>query len=263
MKSATAALEKENFELKKEVERLKKATKRYRSIFEAVPASVYVVDSKGIIIGINPHHVKQLGKGKTTKEDYLGKNMLMRPTFVQAGLVDKVKGILTGQEFDEKEVYLPVTSGGQDAYYNIRGVPLYQDEEIIGAIIISEDVTQLKRDKEELIRYRERLEAIIEAPTKELQRAYLELQHENARRKQAESEKEATIAKLQDALAQVKKLGALLPICASCKKIRDDEGYWHQVDVYIRDHSETEFSHGICPECMGKLYPEFVNKEQT
>ncbi len=46
------------------------------------------------------------------------------------------------------------------------------------------------------------------------------------------------------------------PICASCKKIRDDQGYWQQVEVYIRDHSDAEFSHGICPDCMAELYPK-------
>jgi AmiR/NasT family two-component response regulator len=62
-------------------------------------------------------------------------------------------------------------------------------------------------------------------------------------------------AELQDALAKVKMLSGMLPICASCKKIRDDQGYWQQVEVYIRDHSEAELSHGICPECMEILYP--------
>jgi tetratricopeptide (TPR) repeat protein len=64
---------------------------------------------------------------------------------------------------------------------------------------------------------------------------------------------------LQAALEQVKQLSGLLPICANCKKIRDDKGYWQDVAVYVRDHSEAEFSHGICPDCMAKLYPEFVN----
>lgn len=64
-------------------------------------------------------------------------------------------------------------------------------------------------------------------------------------------------AELQDALARVKTLSGLLPICASCKKIRDDEGYWHQVEVYIRDHSEAIFSHGICPDCAKELYPGY------
>ncbi|MBU0992501.1 MAG: response regulator [Proteobacteria bacterium] len=69
-------------------------------------------------------------------------------------------------------------------------------------------------------------------------------------------ERRQLIAELQDALAKVKKLSGLLPICASCKKIRDDSGYWDQVDAYIQKHSEAEFTHSICPECMKKLYPE-------
>ena len=74
-------------------------------------------------------------------------------------------------------------------------------------------------------------------------------------RKQAETEREKLIAELQAALVQVRRLSGLLPICASCKKIRDDTGYWQQVEVYIRDHAEVEFSHGICPDCREKLYP--------
>ena len=71
----------------------------------------------------------------------------------------------------------------------------------------------------------------------------------------SERERDAVIAKLREALAQVKALSGILPICASCKKIRDDQGYWQQVESYIRDHSEAEFSHGICPVCAEKLYP--------
>ena len=77
-------------------------------------------------------------------------------------------------------------------------------------------------------------------------------------RKRVEKEREKLIRELQDALAQIKKLSGLLPICASCKKIRDDQGYWTQIEAYIRDHSEATFSHDICPECMKKLYPDEV-----
>jgi len=62
-------------------------------------------------------------------------------------------------------------------------------------------------------------------------------------------------AALEAALQQVKTLQSLLPICASCKKIRDDTGYWHQVESYMRRHAGVEFSHSICPECRVKLYP--------
>jgi len=80
-------------------------------------------------------------------------------------------------------------------------------------------------------------------------------------RKMGEMEKERLIHELQEALSQVRKLSGMLPICASCKKIRDDKGYWNQIEGYIRDHSEAEFSHGICPECMKKLYPEYCDDE--
>ena len=76
-------------------------------------------------------------------------------------------------------------------------------------------------------------------------------------RKLIEEERAKLIEDLQEAVAEVKTLSGLLPICASCKKIRDDKGYWTQIESYIRDHSEAEFSHGICPECAKKLYPEF------
>ena len=63
--------------------------------------------------------------------------------------------------------------------------------------------------------------------------------------------------RLLQALSEVKALSGLLPICASCKKIRDDKGYWNQIESYIRDHSEADFSHSICPDCAKKLYPEY------
>jgi PAS domain S-box-containing protein len=75
-------------------------------------------------------------------------------------------------------------------------------------------------------------------------------------RKTAEDERERLIQELQDALARVKGLSGLLPICASCKKIRDEKGQWHYLEIYIRDHTEADFSHGICPECRQRLYPE-------
>jgi PAS domain S-box-containing protein len=74
--------------------------------------------------------------------------------------------------------------------------------------------------------------------------------------KNKEKEKNKLIEELQDALEKVNLLSGFLPICASCKKIRDDKGYWNQIESYIRDHSEVEFSHGICPECAQELYPQ-------
>jgi hypothetical protein len=75
-------------------------------------------------------------------------------------------------------------------------------------------------------------------------------------------DRERLIQQLQEALAQVKTLRGLLPICASCKKVRDDRGYWSQIETYIGNHSEAEFTHGICPECAKKLYPVYFEQER-
>lgn len=75
-------------------------------------------------------------------------------------------------------------------------------------------------------------------------------------RKQIEQDRERLISELQDALAEVRILSGLLPICSHCKKIRDDKGYWNQIESYISKHSEAKFSHGLCPECISTLYPD-------
>ncbi len=66
---------------------------------------------------------------------------------------------------------------------------------------------------------------------------------------------------LKKALAEIKTLRGIIPICANCKKIRDDKGYWNQIERYIAEHSEAEFSHGICPDCKKELYPDFAEDE--
>ncbi len=82
-------------------------------------------------------------------------------------------------------------------------------------------------------------------------------------RKQIEAEREMLVIDHMEALSKIKTLSGMLPICASCKRIRDDDGYWNQIESYIRDHSDAEFSHSICPECAQKIYPEFFRKEEA
>jgi PAS domain S-box-containing protein len=81
--------------------------------------------------------------------------------------------------------------------------------------------------------------------------------HDISERRKAEEDKEKLILELQDALSRIKVLNGMLPICASCKKIRNDQGYWQQIESYIKEHSQVDFSHGICPECLANLYPDF------
>ncbi len=81
-------------------------------------------------------------------------------------------------------------------------------------------------------------------------------------RKKAEAEREKNIQELKKAIAEIKTLKGFIPICASCKKIRNDKGYWEQVEAYVTRHTEARFSHGICPECVKKLYSDFSYNDE-
>jgi PAS domain S-box-containing protein len=79
-------------------------------------------------------------------------------------------------------------------------------------------------------------------------------------KKRAAKEREDLIEKLQEALSEIKMLRGILPLCTFCKRIRDDKGYWEQVDIYIHKYSEADISHSVCPECMRKHYPDEYNE---
>lgn len=90
----------------------------------------------------------------------------------------------------------------------------------------------------------------------------MDLEMDLVKRKKTEKEKERLIVELREAIQKVKTLSGFLPICASCKKIRDDRGYWSQIEVYIEKHSEALFSHGICPDCLKEYYPKTFEKKR-
>ncbi len=90
----------------------------------------------------------------------------------------------------------------------------------------------------------------------ELRRKNSELEAEVEERQQVEKDKERLIQELREALENVRKLRGLLPICAYCKKIRDDKGYWNQLESYIAQHSDVTFTHSVCPQCSKKIYEE-------
>lgn len=90
-----------------------------------------------------------------------------------------------------------------------------------------------------------------------------ELTERDAASLRLQKDLEHTVEKLTVVLSQVKTLSGMLPICSSCKKIRDDKGSWKQIEAYIRERSDAQFSHGICPECAQKLYPEIYAGEMN
>ena len=88
-----------------------------------------------------------------------------------------------------------------------------------------------------------------------------ELEQLNTQLTTTKNNLESANKELERALIDIKQLSGMLPICASCKKIRNDKGYWEQIEAYLRDHTEVEFSHSICPECTEKLYPDIFKEK--
>ena len=125
-------------------------------------------------------------------------------------------------KFGEKYSY--INPMGEERWIEMSKIPFYDEKSTIdGIIIVAEDIT-----------------------TKET----------------ASKERESLIAELQEALTKIKTLKGLIPICSHCKKIRDDKGFWNKIETYISEHSDAEFSHGICPECMKEIYPEYAKKQK-
>jgi DNA repair exonuclease SbcCD ATPase subunit len=130
------------------------------------------------------------------------------------------------------------------------------DKDNSTSIMIIRDISEEKKARRKLKEYLGHLENLVAERTKSYEDANRELEKEITKREKINKEREKLIKKLEDSLAKVKQLSGFIPICASCKKIRDDKGYWKQVEEYIHDHSEAEFSHSICPDCAKKLYPD-------
>lgn len=102
--------------------------------------------------------------------------------------------------------------------------------------------------------FRQRYRVGMEVEQDKLVKEQEMLRQQIAEREKAEHEKEKLIKELEEKIIVIKKLGGLLPICASCHKIRDDQGYWNQLETYIQQHSEATFSHGVCPDCADEFY---------
>jgi hypothetical protein len=162
--------------------------------------------------------------------------------------------LIQTEDFDEYQDRFPtLLSTFQAGFRSIMNVPLFSKGKIIGGVLLRFLKPYAYMDKD--VRLAERVANQIAGAIANAQ-LFIE-------RKRALEDGEQLILKLQKALTEVKQLSGLLPICASCKKIRDDKGYWGQIESYISDHSEAEFSHGICPDCMKKLYPDFADDKNS
>ena len=192
------------------------------ALMENIPDSIYFKDGDCRLTRISHKEMKDLGFDDPSQ--VLGKTDadLFGEEFGHKTRIDDIRVIATG----ERVIGLVESRDLGDGRFNWTSttkVPLRNpDGKIVGLVGITREIN-------ELIEARQALE------TKNVQ--------------------------LQAALDNIKTLKGFVPICASCKKIRDDEGFWQQVEVYVRDHSEAEFSHSLCPDCMRRLFPDSLSED--
>ena len=196
---------------------LRESEEHFRSVAQSANAAIITSSGKGIILGWNRAAEIIFGY---TKEEITGKELItiIPPRFVEQH-INGMKRIEQGGE-----------------------------HHVIGQTI---ELTGLHKNGNEFP---------IELSLAEWEAAsgkyFTGIIRDITKRKQGEEERERLITELQSALTEVKTLSGIIPICANCKKIRDDKGYWDQVEVYVSEHTDAHFSHGICPDCIEKIYPE-------
>ena len=194
-----------------------------RTLIDNLPVLIFFKDKHGRYVLNNRPHLRSLGAAR--QEDVLGKTTFDFNPHDLAMLYtkDEREVLRTGLAMYNVEEKALHRDSAEVRWHLTSKVPLIDKEgEVTGMVGIAADITD---------------------------------------RKMAEAEREKLIAELQTALADVRTLSGLVPICANCKKIRDDGGYWRQLEAYIQERTPAHFSHGICPDCMAKLYPDYHPRE--
>ena len=188
-----------------------------RDLYDHAPCGYHTVDPNGVIEEMNETELRWLGYGR---EEVIGRLRLM----------DLVAPESLESFYDEFAPFIVNGSAVQD----IHGTMVRKDGSRLPVLVSAVAI----RDAEGRLRHI---------------RGALMDRTEAAR---TQEELETTVGELEKAIASIRTLTGLLPICASCKKIRDDTGYWDRVESYISKHTEAQFSHGMCPDCFSRFYPD-------
>jgi len=176
-------------------------------------------------------------------------NLPMPIRGLRANAYQKKKAVYDNAFMNSKWVkFLPK---GHVDLKNVLFAPLILDEKVVGLIGLANKGADFDDNDAEMATNFGSLAAIALQNSRNIDR-----------RDEAEATREALIAELKEALEKVNTLSGMLPICAHCKKVRDDKGYWNQLESYIRNHSQAEFTHGICPECAREHFPDLSVYEE-
>jgi PAS domain S-box-containing protein len=214
----------------------KQAEQRQREIIEqlevilhGVADGIYAMDPSGQVVFANDAAAKSFGypSAQAMLDDPFFDEVMRKYEITDDSgepiPIDRLPGrqALEGERIREKILRFRPFGRDDEQWSIIKAVPIFGEEgEVRFSVVIRHDITGIKV---------------------------------------AEQERDRLIMKLKDALAEVKTLQGFIPICANCKKIRDDEGFWQQIEKYIQDRSDAKFSHSICPECAKLLYPHLYS----
>jgi len=158
-------LKKKNIALQNKNAAVKELAAKYSTIIESIPVSIVELDKNGIIINVNDYHITTTDKNMDTKEAYENYNILKHPGIVAAGIQDNYKRLLKGETINLKSIYIPKTRAGAFGFFNIKGAPLFKDNEVIGAMVIHEDINKRKQAEEALRNSEKRLNSILDSTT--------------------------------------------------------------------------------------------------
>jgi hypothetical protein len=230
----------------------------FGKVIQALPIPALLVDQSLKVVVLN----QACGKFATDTDRILGQPFaaLVGGTSSQQVVQTLLERVFSDRRARLGEGMLQIQGAMIWARLTFRSIRVMSERFIL---ILVEDLTRERLQLRENEVLRQELEQRVEQRTAELRRINEELTREVADRIRAEQQREEVIDALKLALVHVKRLSGLLPICASCKRIRDDQGYWQQLEAYLSEHTEAQFSHGICPDCAKRLYPDFFPRAGT
>lgn len=221
--------------------------------------------AKGIIGGMITSGFSQGRKAAILAKDILaGKPVEQIPVITKSPnqyMFDYVPMSRFGIEVDQLPPGSMVINQPPSIYVQMKEFIIAAMVSVLGILaLLSWRLLVQKRNQRRLYRSNLELDRRVAVQTATLEQSNALLTKEIEIRTKIEKDLLDNTERLEKALSKVKTLSGLFPICANCKKIRDDKGYWNQIETYIDHHSDATFSHGICPDCAKKLYPDLLQK---